>query len=258
FVDIDFEPFWQELKARLLEELDYAQEARNATRMAQLYADDPHIIVPRVIPEASGRRVLTMEFVPGIHPDEACSDRHDDALRSVWGERHLGFVIRGLMEHCFLHADPNFGNYAFREDGTMVVYDHGCVKNVSADAAAGCANVLGTILDQDVEALADALHALGVYDRRTGERVPLDVIEPIGDELMSMVDGTPYRFSGESTLYDTLLGESGRYLAELSRMELPPELTFVNRTLTGVFGNLCRLQARADWHGVLAPYRPNV
>lgn len=258
FVDIDFEPFWLEFKARLLEELDYQQEAVNAARMADCYADDPGIIIPRVIAEASGRRVLTMEFVAGIHPHEACSQRFDAEQRNQWGVRHLDFVMHGLIKHRFLHADPNFGNYAFREDGAMIVYDHGCVKEVSRDAAARCARVLGTILDQDLSAMPDALYELGVFDRRTGARVPPDVVGPIGRELMSMVGAEPHRFSRESTLYDTLLGQNGTYLAELSRLELPPELTFVNRTLSGVFGNLCRLRARARWHDVLAPFADGV
>ena len=37
---------------------------------------------------------------------------------------------RGLVEQRFLHADPNFANYAFLEDGRLIVYDHGCVKRV--------------------------------------------------------------------------------------------------------------------------------
>jgi predicted unusual protein kinase regulating ubiquinone biosynthesis (AarF/ABC1/UbiB family) len=254
FVDIDFEPFWREMRERLLEELDYRQEAQNIGRMGTLYADDPAIIVPEVIPEASGQRVLTMAYVPGIDAESACSDRYDAALRDRWGERHLSFVMRGLIEHRFLHADPNFGNYAFREDGAMVVYDHGCVKQVPTAVAAGCARVLEACLAQDLVALPEALHALGVYNRSTGPRVPQHVVAPIGGELLKIVGPTPYRFSKATTLYETLLDPRGNLLTELSRLELPPELTFVNRTLSGVFGNLCRLRATGQWREVLAPF----
>ncbi len=255
-VEIDFEPFWVELRERLLEELDYAREAKNIARMGELYADDPAIIVPKVIPEASGRRVLTMEYVPGIDPEEACSDRYDADLRDRWGSRHLAFVMRGLIEHRFLHADPNFGNYAFREDGAMVVYDHGCVKQVEPAVAEGCARILADCLAQDLDALPGSLHALGVYNSKSGARVPPHVVEPIGQELLDIVGPEPYRFSKASTLYETVLDPNGSFLKELSRLELPAELTFVNRTLSGVFGNLCRLRARGEWSAVLAPYAP--
>ncbi|MEO0972709.1 MAG: AarF/ABC1/UbiB kinase family protein [Pseudomonadota bacterium] len=252
-VDVDFDAIWVEMRERLLEELDYHQEAHHIARMRECYADDPLIIVPRVIPEASGQRVLTMEYVPGIHPDDACSERYDASLRDRWGARHLLFVMRGLLEHRFLHADPNFGNYAFREDGAMIVYDHGCVKEVSERVAAGCARILEHSLAQDLEALPDALHALGVHARKDGTRVPARLVDPIGQEWLDIVGPEPYKFSEACGLYRTLLDRQGEYLLEISRLELPAELTFVNRTLTGAFGNLCRLRARGRWGELLAP-----
>ncbi|MEM9055894.1 MAG: AarF/ABC1/UbiB kinase family protein [Pseudomonadota bacterium] len=256
-IDIDFEPFWLELRERLLEELDYEQEASNIARMAALYADDPMVIVPRVLLEMSGKHVLTMVYEPGIKPDDACSDRYDAALRDAWGARHLTFVMRGLIEHRFLHADPNFGNFAFRENGAMVVYDHGCVTAVEPAVAEGCAGVLAACVAQDVDALTAAFRALGVYNRQTGEAVALDAIAPIAQELLDIVGPEPYRFSDASTLYATVLDPRGAFLRELTRLELPPELMFVNRTLSGVFGNLCRLRSRARWSEVLAAYLPD-
>ena len=254
---IDFEPLWVELRERLLEELDYRQEAENIARMRALYADDPEVLVPAVLPEASGQRVLTLEYVPGIGPEEACSDAWPAELRDRWGAALLRFVVRGLLQHRFLHADPNFGNFAFREDGRLVVYDHGCVKRVPEATAAGCARTLEACLDQELAALPDRLHALGVYDRRRGAAVPRSVIDPLGREVLRMVGPEPYRFSREAGLYDILLDRNGRYLAELARLELPPDLVFVNRTLSGVFGNLCRLGAGGRWRDVLAPCLPS-
>jgi predicted unusual protein kinase regulating ubiquinone biosynthesis (AarF/ABC1/UbiB family) len=251
--DVDFEPIWRELRERLLEELDYRQEAANIRRMQALYGDDPGVLVPGVIPEASGQRVLTLDFEPGIAPEDACSDAYPAELRDRWGAQLLRFVMRGLLEHRFLHADPNFGNFAFREDGRLVVYDHGCVKAVPAATAAGCARILRACIAQDLGALPGHLHELGVYDRKRGSPVPRRVVAPLAREVLPMVGPEPYRFSKESTLYDVLLDRNGRYLQELTRLELPPDLVFVNRTLSGVFGNLCRLRAGGRWRDVLEP-----
>lgn len=252
--EIDFEPLWAELRERLLEELDYRQEAENIARMQRLYRDEPAVRVPGVIAEASSQRVLTLDYLPGIAPEQACSEAYDQSLRDRWGVALLRFVMQGLLEHRFLHADPNFGNFAFRADGSLVVYDHGCVKAVPAATAEGCRQVLAACLDQDLAVLPDRLHALGVFDRRSGATVPRALVEPLARELLQIVGPEPYGFSGESTLYDTLLDRNGRYLTELTRLELPPDLMFVNRTLSGIFGNLCRLRARARWAEVLKPF----
>lgn len=254
--DVDVEPVWVELRERLLEELDYRQEAENIARMREHYADDPGVLIPAVIPEASSRRVLTLEYVPGIGPEEACSGVHDQALRDRWGAQLLRFVMRGLLEHRFLHADPNFGNFAFREDGRLVVYDHGCVKQVPEATAAGCARILRSCLGQDLRVLPGQLHTLGVFDRRSGSAVPRRVVEPLAKEVLVMVGAEPYPFSKDCSLYGALLDRDGAYLRELTRLELPADLVFVNRTLSGVFGNLCRLRATQRWAEVLEPCLP--
>ncbi|HSN57129.1 MAG TPA: AarF/UbiB family protein, partial [Candidatus Sulfomarinibacteraceae bacterium] len=83
--DIDFEPIWSELNERLLEELDYTNEAANIRRMAELHADVSEIVIPRVVEEASTRTVLTLEYVGGIAPSDACGGGYDQALRDRWG-----------------------------------------------------------------------------------------------------------------------------------------------------------------------------
>jgi predicted unusual protein kinase regulating ubiquinone biosynthesis (AarF/ABC1/UbiB family) len=44
--EIDFEPFWHELRDRLLEELDYTHEAANIERMTELHSEVPDIVIP--------------------------------------------------------------------------------------------------------------------------------------------------------------------------------------------------------------------
>ncbi|CAN0504894.1 unnamed protein product, partial [Phaeothamnion confervicola] len=54
-----------EIKARLVDELDYSLEAANQQRFHEHYADHPFINVPEVLPTFSTRRVLTTELVNG-------------------------------------------------------------------------------------------------------------------------------------------------------------------------------------------------
>jgi predicted unusual protein kinase regulating ubiquinone biosynthesis (AarF/ABC1/UbiB family) len=252
--EVDFDEIWEELKERLLEELDYVQEAENMTRMRALHAGTPEVVIPELVPEASGRRVLTMTYVPGISPEDACSDSYTQSQKNVWGANLLTFVIRGLVEHEFLHADPNFANYAFREDGSLVVYDHGCVKRIPPALALHYRHLLRALIDQDMKTLPGRLLEMGVYNRRTGAPLPQKLLEPIAREAMEIVGPEPFRFSRRTDIYDILLSSKVAYAGELSSMALPPDLVFVNRTLSGLFGNLCRLEAEGQWRAVLEPF----
>ncbi|MEM1229303.1 MAG: AarF/ABC1/UbiB kinase family protein [Pseudomonadota bacterium] len=257
FTEIAFEPLWEELRERLLEELDYHQEAQNISRMRAQYEGDPQIMIPAVLSELSNERVLVMEFMPGIPPQQASSTRYEQPLRDHWGAGLMRFTMQGLLTHRFLHADPNFGNFAFREDGRLIVYDYGCVKAVPEHIATGCAAVLQAALQQDLDAIPARLKELGIWDR--GRRAPVTraVIDPLAAQVLRIVNGTPYGFSADDDLYRILLDRNGQYLTELTRLELPAELMFVNRTLSGLYGNLCQLRATGNWREVLSPLAAN-
>jgi predicted unusual protein kinase regulating ubiquinone biosynthesis (AarF/ABC1/UbiB family) len=254
FAEVDFDEIWEELKARLLEELDYQHEADNIERMMALHADIPEVVVPGVIREASSQRVLCMDYVPGISPDEACSDRYDQALKNLWGARLMEFLIRGLLEHRFLHADPNFANYAFREDGSIIVYDHGCMKTIPAELAGHYGRVLSTLIAGDLDGLPVRLQEMGIYKRKTRRPVPRVVLDPIAREAIEIVGPEPFCFTSDSEIYEIMFDVKGQYLAELTDVSLPPDMVMVNRALGGLFGNLCRLEACGQWRDLLQPY----
>lgn len=253
-VEVEFDEIWEELKERLLEELDYTNEAGNIERMVALHAQIPEVIVPGVIRAASSQRVLTMDFVPGIAPDDACSDAYEQSLKNIWGARLLEFLIRGLLEQRFLHADPNFANYAFREDGSLVVYDHGCMKEIPEALAEQYRRVLATLMDGDLEALPMRLYEMGIYKQKSNRPLPREVLDPMATEALAIVGPEPFRFSSESEIYQIAFDVKGQYLRELTDVGLPPDMVMVNRSLGGAFGNLCRLEASGDWRELLAPY----
>lgn len=252
--DVEFDEIWEELKERLLEELDYGHEAGNIERMVELHAGIPEVVIPAVIRAASSQRVLTMDYVPGISPDEACSDRYDQTLKDLWGARLLEFVIRGLLEQRFLHADPNFANYAFREDGCLIVYDHGCMKEIPEALAEQYRRVLATLMEGDLDALPMRLYEMGIYKQKSNRPVPRKILDPMAKEALAIVGPESFRFSSEAEIYDIVFDVKGQYLSELTDIGLPPDMVMVHRSLGGVFGNLCRLEASGNWRELLAPY----
>ena len=251
FMDIDFEPIWDEVKERLLEELDYLKEAENIRRMAALHADLPEIIVPDVVQEATTRRVLTMGFVDGIPPDEAASDQYPQHLKDQWGITLFEFTLRGLFEHRFLHADPNFANFAFREDGSVAVYDYGCMKEIPADIAAGYSNLMNSVLDRRKVAIPEILGNMGVSSEG-GAALPRAMTDPYVDLLQDIVRASPrYTFGEDDSIYASLfeLGKANWQYA--TDIRFPRDVVFIDRTLGGLFGNLGMLRATGPWRKLI-------
>jgi predicted unusual protein kinase regulating ubiquinone biosynthesis (AarF/ABC1/UbiB family) len=253
-MDMDFEPFWIELRERLLEELDYTHEAANMRRMAELHADVPEIVVPRVIDEATTRNVLTMEYIEGTPPHEACSEEIAPELRDRWGEVLLEFQLRGLLRHRFLHADPNLANFAFLEDGRVVVYDFGCVKEVPPSLARGYGELAAAAVEGRSEAIPEILHRMGVV-REDGSPLPAELFPPYLELLQPMLRADPpYTFGSDESLYRRIfdLGLAG--FSSSRGMQVPRDMVFIDRSLAGHFGNLCKLRATGPWRSLVLRY----
>ncbi len=62
---LDAKAVAEELRERVLEELDYEYEAQNQRSFARAYRGHPFIYVPDVLTRLSHRRVLVTEFVEG-------------------------------------------------------------------------------------------------------------------------------------------------------------------------------------------------
>lgn len=253
-LDVDFEPIWTEVRDRLLEELDYTHEAATMRRMSELHADVSDIVIPRVVAEASAKNVLTMEYVGGVPAQEGCSNRFGQNLRNRWGTVLCEFLLRGLFEHRFLHADPNLANFAFLDDGRVVVYDFGCVKRIPQTLASGYAELLIATLERRKEAIPEVLGRMGVgYD--DGSLLSRDLTDPYVDLLAPIVrKDPPYTFGEDEALYRRLFELGIGNWSHATGIRFPEDAIFVDRALGGHFGNLCKLNARGPWRDLVVAY----
>jgi len=121
FTDADFGPVWGEVRDRLREELDYVNEAQNLRRMAELCAGSEQVVIPGVIAAASSRRVLTMDYIAGYTPDEACDETRPQALRDRWGAVLFDFMLRGLFEPRMICARPYLCRSSLHARGAVLV-----------------------------------------------------------------------------------------------------------------------------------------
>jgi len=254
FTDIDFDPIWEELRERLFEELDYLKEADNMRRAAGLQAGCAEILVPEIVQEATARRVLTMEFLDGIPPSEATSDSYPKELNDRWAVTLFEFTMRGLLEQRFLHADPNFANFAFREDGRVVVYDYGCMKEIPANLAAGYGKLMNAVVHNRKAAIPEVLRDMGVY-KEGGIPFPRSMTDPYVDLLQDIVRASPpYTFGDDSSIYETLYDLGMANWQNATDVRFPRDMVFIDRTLVGLFANLGNLRATGPWRKIIRKY----
>ncbi len=117
----------EEVKQRLVDELDYRLEATNQQMFADWYRSHPFIDVPNVLPSLSTGKVLTSELVVGSSWREMTT--WDQDQRDLAGETLFRFVFRSLYGMHAFNGDPHPGNYLFHGDGKITFLDYGLVKH---------------------------------------------------------------------------------------------------------------------------------
>lgn len=159
-----FSACFDEVAARFEEELDYEREAAN-TAWFRENLRLAGVVVPEVHPELSTRRVLTTTRLQGKSIETWLATSPSQAERNRFGQLLVDLFHRCTFDLGVIHADPNFGNYLFRDDGSLGMLDFGCVKHIEPQFARAMHRVLS---GERVEpAVMHAFHqSFGVTYRR--------------------------------------------------------------------------------------------
>jgi ubiquinone biosynthesis protein len=226
-------------------QLDYLPEARNAARFSANFADDPWVQIPRVLPDLTTSRVITLERIRGMKItdltalDEAGLDRHALAQRTAL------IVAKMIFEDGFFHADPHPGNFFIEPTGRVGIVDFGMVGNLDDRLREQLGRLLSGFLRQDPGRLADALLALGassgVVDRAR-------LREDLGNLLA--------RYSGRSIGEVSLRSAIGEILeiARRHRLRVPRDLSLLFTVLIIAEGVVAELDPEFRFAEALAPY----
>ena len=228
---------FQEIQDSLHEELNYEIEAQNLTVFRTFHETlDSKIIIPTVFPDYSSRRVLTLSFEKGESIETAST--WDQALRNDIGRR----LIRALGQEMFylkrFHCDPHPGNFAFRADGSVIIYDFGGVKTLSNDLVQRFKSLVADGRRQDIAAIESHLVALDAL-AETG-KFPTELYKTWLEVLLRPLT-TQYDFAENSSHHDgvKLVKQSLKYW---DVFKPSPDTLMVNRTISGQYWNLIHLK----------------
>lgn len=236
--------FVEEARTALLEECDYPLEATRQDEFARLFAGDPEIVIPPVVPEWCGPGVLTTGWCAGHGLEAWLATEPTASARNRLGQALFRFYVGTLYQHGLFHADPHPGNYGLQEDGRIVIYDFGCVRRFDAATVRAISALVAAVRDDDMGAMADALQALGASPRPT-----------MNDHLRKLLRGFfgPLLVPGVQRIKPDEGIEARQVMQDkraLLQLALPGKLLFLFRLRFGLYAVLSRIEAEADWAGL--------
>lgn len=236
----------EELKARVLEELDYEYEAQNQRTFARAYRGHPFICVPDVITRLSRSRVLVSEWVEGMDFEDVKA--LPQSQRDRFGEIVYRFCFGSIYHLRHFNADAHPGNYVWMEDGRVAFLDFGMTKQLDNDQIELEIVAVRAVLDEDPERLREALAELGFLakpKRVDAERL-MEHVRAVGGWYL---EDREVRIDAEYVMgvMTAVTDPRSEFYAVMRRENLPANELMGRRMEFGVLAVLGQLGASRNW-----------
>ena len=129
----DSEKYFEEVEGKLIEETNYTLELEQSKEITEACSMIPNLKFPNYYPEFSCDKILTMDWMEGIHLSEYTARNNDPEQMQQVGQTLWDFYMYQMHVLKRVHADPHPGNFLVDKSGALVAIDFGCIKEVPED-----------------------------------------------------------------------------------------------------------------------------
>ncbi len=251
-----------EIRSVFLAEVDYSQEADAIDTFRRVHEGDDDVVIPRVLHSLSTRRVLTMELMGG-EDFATFADRAPQSERNAAGETLARFMFRALWRHGLLYADPHPGNYRFLGGARVAFLDFGCHKVIGTPLVEGMKRYIKALQRSDFDEFSRACVEVLGYDPSDAASWGL-YTEYTKLVLQPLVTDARFRYTKEFARQSVaflvrggkeIVFKPDNVLPNLpAPIQMPSDLTFVNRLQWGFGSVLAGLAAEANWRRLVEPW----
>ncbi|WP_294316992.1 AarF/UbiB family protein [uncultured Chryseobacterium sp.] len=127
------ESYFQEVEDKLFEETDYNLELKRSQLFASACSHLPNVKFPAYYPEYSCEKIITMDWMSGIHFSEFTKKENTQDELNTIGQTLWDFYMYQMHILKKVHADPHPGNFLISDGRQLLVIDFGCIKEIPED-----------------------------------------------------------------------------------------------------------------------------
>ena len=214
--EYDLEAIYEEFALVLYQEIDYVQEAINADRFRYNFRDHARIIAPKVYPKYTTKKVLTMDYVPGIKINDRQSLEAIGINVKEINQLGICSYLKQLLQDGFFQADPHPGNMAVSSDGCLIFYDFGMMAEVKSIDKDQMVRTFFAVLRKDTDQVIHTLTTMGliepvsdmapirrvmgfVLERFTEKPIALQEFSQVKQEVSALFAQQPFRLPAKMT-----------------------------------------------------------
>ena len=245
---IDPSDVYQELSARLREELDYEREAGHLRLYRAMLKDEAGVRIPEPLGDLCTDRLLTMTWLEGAPLLTFVAEHEDQELRNRVALDMFRAWYVPFYDYGVIHGDPHLGNYTLCEDGTVNLMDFGCIRVFQPHFVRAVIDLYRALRDGDEALAVYAYETWGFHDLG---RELLDALNIWARFLYAPLldDREQPILEGESSFYGARVVNSvHEELRRLGGVKPPREFVLMDRAAIGLGSVFMHLKANVNWH----------
>jgi predicted unusual protein kinase regulating ubiquinone biosynthesis (AarF/ABC1/UbiB family) len=269
--ELSTDALFDEVKTMLKQEADYSQEAHLMETYRTLLGPDSRYVIPRLYPELSSQRVLTLSYEPGVRADAPEVAVLAQERRNHLARNFLALYFRELFEWGLVQTDPHMGNYQIRigkslQDDQIILLDFGATRQYPETFLRPYRRLLKASLYQDAKHFNEAAYELQFIRPDDSENLKRTFFTFCSTSMEPFLNPDDPRLppgcmdqNGDYDWQGTDLAQRlSKLIYQLIRAygsRTPPrDVLFLDRKTGGVFVFLKVLKARFRARDLITPY----
>ena len=247
----DTDKFFKEIEGKLLEETNYELELKQSLEVKTACASIPNLLFPNYYPELSCEKILTMDWMDGIHLSEYTKDNNDQDKNTRLGQTLWDFYMYQMHILKSVHADPHPGNFLITDAGELIAIDFGCIKKIPLEFYTPYFELANKEAINDLDFFTEKITELEIL-RPDDSPKAKEYIVALFHEMLSIFtqpfhhenfDFSDEEFWGKiARMSDRLANDE--YLRKLNGNRGSKHFLYINRTFFGVYNLMHDLKAK--------------
>ena len=129
----DSDKYFKEVEDKLIEETNYLLELKQSQEVVKACEKIENLVFPQYYPEFSSERIITMDWMTGIHLSEFTAINNNLEVANKIGQALWDFYMYQIHILKKVHADPHPGNFLVNDANQLIALDFGCMKQIPND-----------------------------------------------------------------------------------------------------------------------------
>jgi len=247
----DSDKYFKEVEDKLIEETNFLLELQQSQEVVEACSKIENILFPNYYPEFSSEKIITMDWMTGIHLSEFTAKNADQEVGDKIGQALWDFYMYQIHVLRKVHADPHPGNFLVDDQNRLIALDFGCMKQIPEEFYTPYFELINKNVITDQALFNQKLFELEIL-RKDDSPSEIEYFTEMFHDLLSLFtkpfQNDTFDFADE-TFFDSIakLGERFSNDTNLKKMNGnrgSKHFIYMNRTFFGLYNLMFDLKAK--------------